>query len=86
MTAAEAYRKTTDARKGQSEYDEDHADIMSDIEGACSDGEYDVDFDDDEFDDIERHMEDLKSDGFRVTRREGVHNVSWKHAGQDSNE
>ena len=66
MTAAEAYKRTTDALNDESEYAEDHDEIMADIEDACDDGEYSCNFDDDEYDSMEKHMEDLKKNGFQV--------------------
>ena len=90
MTAAEAYKRTTDALNDESEYAEDHDEIMADIEDACDDGEYSCNFGDDEYDSMEKHMEDLKKNGFRVEHITGQsfdrYVVSWEHAGANSNQ
>ena len=90
MTAAEAYKRTTDALNDESEYAEDHDEIMADIEDACDDGEYSCIFDDDEYDNMEKHMEDLKKNGFQVEyipdRSFDRYVVSWEHAGVNSNQ
>lgn len=90
MTAAEAYKRTTDALNNESEYAEDHDEIIADIEDACDDGEYSCDFGDDEYNSMEKHMEDLKKNGFRVEYITGqsfnMYVVSWEHAGANSNQ
>lgn len=90
MTAAEAYKRTTDALNDESEYVEDHDEIMADIEDACDDGKYSCNFDDDEYDSMEKHMEDLKKNGFQVEyitdRSFDRYVVSWEHAGVNSNQ
>ena len=88
MTATEAYRKTTEALNDDSDYTEDHEEIMAEIEDACEDGEYSCDFMDDEYDKMERHAEDLRKDGFIVEHMTdqpfGRYVVSWKHAGPNA--
>ena len=63
---------------------------MADIEDACDDGEYSCNFDDDEYDSMEKHMEDLKKNGFRVEytpcQPYGSYDVSWEHAGVNFNQ
>lgn len=90
MTASEAYKRTTDALNDASEYAEDHDEIMADIEDACDDGEYSCSFGDDEYYSMEKHMEDLKKNGFRVEHIAGQpfdrYVVSWEHAGANSNQ
>lgn len=90
MTAAEAYKRTTDALNDESEYAEDHDEIMADIEDACDDGEYSCIFCGDEYNNMEKHMEDLKKNGFRVEyipcQSFGSYDVSWEHAGVNSNQ
>ena len=90
MTAAEAYKRTTDALNDESEYAEDHDEIIADIEDACDDGEYSCNFDYDEYNSMEKHMEDLKKNGFRVEHITGQpfdrYVVSWEHAGANSNQ
>ena len=85
MTASEAYKRTTDAFNDESEYVEDHEEIMADIEDACDDGEYSCIFCDDEYNNMEKHMEDLKKNGFRVEytpgQPYGSDDVSWEQAG-----
>lgn len=90
MTAAEAYKRTTDALNDESEYAEDHDEIMADIEDVCDDGEYSCNFGDDEYGSMEKHMEDLKKNGFRVEHITGQlfdrYVVSWEHVGINSNQ
>ena len=90
MTAAEAYKRTTDALNDESEYAEDHDEIMADIEDACDDGEYSCIFSSDEYNNMEKHMEDLKKNGFCVEyipcQSFGSYDVSWEHAGANSNQ
>ena len=90
MTAAEAYKRTTDALNDESEYAEDHDEIMADIEDACDDGEYSCIVCGDEYNNMEKHMEDLKKNGFRVEyipcKSFGSYDVSWEHAGVNSNQ
>lgn len=90
MTAAEAYKRTADALNDESEYAEDHDEIVTDIEDACDDGEYSCKFGAAEYDSMEKHMEDLKKNGFRVElvtdQPLDMYIVSWKHAGADSNQ
>ena len=90
MTAAEAYKRTSDAIGDKSDYAEDHCEIMADIECACDDGEYSFSIADDEYDDMEKHVEDLKKNGFRVKHVTGQpfdrYVVSWEHAGVNSNQ
>ena len=90
MTAAEAYKRTTDAFNDESEYAEDHDEIMADIEDACDDGEYSGIFCGDEYNNMEKHMEDLKKNGFHVKyipcQSFGSYDVSWEHVGVNSNQ
>ena len=90
MTAAEAYKRTTDVLNDGSEYAEDHEEIMADIEDACDDGEYSCIFSSDEYNNMEKHMEDLKKNGFRVEytpcQPYGSYDVSWEHAGVNFNQ
>ena len=90
MTASEAYKRTTDALNDESEYVEDHKEIMADIEDACNDGEYSCIFSSDEYNNLEKHMEDLKKNGFQVEyipdQSFDRYVVSWEHAGVNSNQ
>jgi len=80
-TAAEAYKRTMDSVNYGSTYGEDHRDILLDIEDACDDGQYGCDFSDEDFDDMEKHMEDLKKNGFDVIAASDeygkTYSVSW---------